>query len=233
MAAKAYTAQNQQIQNRTTSRFMSDPGSPALKPRKKPSNPGGLSRAGRRRRQLGEVVMQLIQERGFDAVSVSRVAESASISVGGLYRHIKTKSDLLEIVCDEINLGLRERMAEAAAGCQGISAKLKAAITVYWETCWNTAPALLVAVREWQSLPKDAQKRYIAQESHIAEYLADLIRAGVVSDEFRAVDERLMAHEILLLAQMKAFKGWTLQGRLGAAVLEEHLELIFSRLRHA
>jgi TetR/AcrR family transcriptional regulator, cholesterol catabolism regulator len=188
-------------------------------------------RARQRRHHLSQVVMQLIEERGFDAVSVNEVAQRAAMSIGGLYRHIDTKSDLLEMVCDEINDNLIEDMTEATEAAQGIENKLKAAICTYWERHWDAAASILVAYREYQSLGEEAKKRYTAEERKIAEFFGDLIRAGVAIDVFRKVDDRLLAHEIILLAHMRALKGWVFEGRMREAVLAEHLDLIFSRLR--
>jgi AcrR family transcriptional regulator len=190
-------------------------------------------RTSRRRRQLAEVTLRLVRERGFDTLSVNELAEQASISVGGLYRYIKTKSDLLVLVCDEINRGLDDRMAEAASAARGITAKLDASYAVYWETCWDNAVALLLAYREWQSLPSDARKRYLQQEKQIAQRLADLIRAGIASEEFAPADDVLLAHEMIMLAQMKAVKGWVFEGYDRAAVYAHHIGTILARLRGA
>jgi TetR/AcrR family transcriptional regulator, cholesterol catabolism regulator len=188
-------------------------------------------RARQRRHHLSQVVMQLIQERGFDAISVNEVAARAEMSIGGLYRHIDTKNDLLEMVCDEINDHLIEDMVEAAEKAHGVKDKLQAAIRTYWERHWDAAPSILVAYREYQSLGEAAKKRYTAEERKIAEFFGDLIRAGVAVGEFRKVDDRLLAHEIILLAHMRALKGWVFEGRTRSFVLSEHLDLIFSRLR--
>lgn len=174
--------------------------------------------------------MQMIQQRGFDAISVNAVAERASMSIGGLYRHIKTKSDLLEMVCDEINLNLLEAMKDAAAAKQGVVARLSAAIRVYWDRHWDCSSSVLVAYREYQSFSEEAKARYTAQERQIAAYFSDLIRAGIVLGDFRPADDQLLANEIILLAHMRALKGYVFKGRDRPQILADHLDLIFSRL---
>lgn len=193
--------------------------------------PSQAERVAERRRQVGQAARELIQEVGFETLSVNTVAERAGISTGGLYRYIRTKSDLLEMALDYINEGILERMVAESGRERGIGAKLQAAMAAYWEMCWDSAEALRVSYRDFPSLPKEAQKRYIAQEAEFADFLADLIRAGVAAEEFRPVDERLLAHEIILLAQMKATRGAALAGRDPKAVLAEHTELVMSRLR--
>lgn len=195
--------------------------------------PGGVrqERARKRRQMLTDVVMELVQERGFAAISVNEVAERASLSVGGLYRHIDTKNDLLEMICDEINLDLLEDMKAAAAKKRGASAKLEAAIRTYWNRHWDSSAAVLLAYREYQSFSKEAKVRYRAEEQSLAEYLSDLIRAGMILEEFREVDDRLLANEILFLSHMPALKGYVFKGRERGEILAELLEFVFSRLR--
>jgi TetR/AcrR family transcriptional regulator, cholesterol catabolism regulator len=195
--------------------------------------PTRADRVSQKQRQLGKVTLKLVRERGFDELSVNELAARASISVGGLYRYIKTKSDLLVFVCDEINRGLADRIKEAAWSKGSIAAKLAAAYSVYWLTCWDNAFAILLAYREWQSLPADARKRYTEQEKQTAELFRDLIRAGVVGGDFTTVDERLLAHDMIMLAQMKALKGWAFDGYDQSAIYREHLSLVFARLNAA
>lgn len=193
-----------------------------------------VSRADRviaRKRQLIELTMQLVQEKGFALLSVNELAERASMSVGGLYRYIKTKNDLLEMVCDGINQGINQHMLEAATAVRGVPQKLQVGFQVYWEACWDAAEPVLMAYREWQSLPPEAQRRYISQEMQVSEYFGDLIRAGVASGEFRAVNSKLLASEMVFLAQMRAVKGWAVQDWDRADVFAEHWELIIGRLR--
>ena len=188
-------------------------------------------RVSEKRRKLGELTMQLMRERGFGSLSVNELAERASMSIGGLYRYIKTKNDLLEIVCDEINMDLVDRMQLAAATAKGITAKLNVTFQVYWDMCWDSSAPIRVAYREWQSLSDDARDRYIAQEKRLLEFFADLIRAGVASEEFPVVNERLVASEMIMLAQMRAVKGWMTRDFTREAVFAEHWELISGRLK--
>jgi TetR/AcrR family transcriptional regulator, cholesterol catabolism regulator len=120
---------------------------------------------------------------------------------------------------------------EAAAGVRGVPEKLHVAFSIYWETCWDSHEPILMAYREWQSLPEEARRRYIEQETEIAEFLSDLIRAGVAIDEFRPVDARLLASEMIFLAQMRAVKGWAFRNWDRTTVFAEHWELINGRLR--
>ena len=185
----------------------------------------------KRRAHLSEVVMQMVCEKGFDAISVNDVAERASMSVGGLYRHISTKNDLLEMICDSINSDLiSDLKAAAAAEVKGVRNKLRAAYSLYWDRHWEASAGILVAYREYRSLSEATRQRYTDQEEEVVKFLGDIIRAGILLDEFKEVDEYLLAHEMVFLAHMKALKGWSMRNYKKEDVLDEHLKMIFSRL---
>lgn len=184
----------------------------------------------RRRKHLAKVVTQLATEKGFDAISVSEVAERAEMSVGGLYRYISTKHDLLEMVCDEIHVESLEELKQAAKSVKGIANKLIAAYSCYWHRHWEAHASIAIAYREYKSLPEVTQNRYLEHQNKIADFFGDLIRAGVLVEEFVDLDERILAHEMIFLAHMRALKGWALQDVTPQQLLDEHLQLILCRL---
>ena len=115
---------------------------------------------------------------GFDNLSVSDIAEAAGLSVGGMYRYISTKTDLLVMMCEGIYDGVRERLGEIAAGDEGHEAKLRAAIDLYLRECENQRAQIAMVYREYRRLPDDAQRFFMQREMAIADVFADLIRAG-------------------------------------------------------
>ena len=188
-------------------------------------------RSQERRRQLAKVAVRLIEERGFEALSVNEIAEEAGISIGGMYRYIRTKTDLLVMACEDIFGGLREQMLEAVGAEQGLVNKLSAAMRVYWLACHDRQDLIRLTYREYRSLPPEAKELYKRQELEIADVFRDLIRAGIITDEFRAADDGVVAHEIIFLSHMNAFKYWALHGVDLDRLLAEHVELFVSRLR--
>lgn len=187
-------------------------------------------KSAKRRKHLSNVVTQLATEKGFDAISVNEVAERAEMSVGGLYRYISTKQDLLELVCDSIHLESLEEIQEAASQVKGIANKLQAAYLCYWNRHWDAHAPIAIAYREYTGLPEATKKRYLEHQNKIANFFADIIRAGIMAEEFDALDDLMLAHEMIFLAHMRALKGWAISNRTREQVQEEHLKLIFCRL---
>lgn len=197
------------------------------------STPEPESRTRRRKDHVVSVAKKLIRERGFDAVSVNELAETASISVGGLYRYIGTKTDLLEMICDEINLGIIAAMTAAAETQTSHADKLRAAFSVYWDRVWEFSSAISVSYREFIHFPDEFKQRHTKEQADIAHAFADIIRAGIAAGAFAEVDAHALSYQILLLSHIRVLKGWALREYDKDQILEENMQLILARLRLA
>jgi len=184
-----------------------------------------------RRERLAAVAGELIVERGFDSLSVNELAQRCGISVGGMYRHIRTKADVLVMACESIYGGVLEDLAAAAERHADPEQRLAAAVEAYLAAC-AANPRILMTYREYGRLPAAARRRYMDREVAIAELLGGLVAAGVAAGRFRPVDPFVVAYDIVLLGHLPALKGWALRGRVGEAELpRRQLELLLSSLR--
>lgn len=61
----------------------------------------GDLRARRTRKLLRDALLELIEERGFDAITVGEIAERAMVSRAAFYRYYQDKYDLVEQIFDE------------------------------------------------------------------------------------------------------------------------------------
>ena len=190
------------------------------------------SRAERRSR-LQELASRHIIERGFEGVSVNDLAQDLGMSVGGLYRYIRTKSDLLVLACETIYGGLREALAEIATGSdRELPDKLRLTIELYLRECLKNRDQILLMYREYRHLPAEAHQRYKDREQGIVGVFADLVSSGVRRGLFREVDAQVLAQDIVFLGHLPALKGWAMRGVVEPAELAaEQVELVLSRLR--
>lgn len=184
-----------------------------------------------RRRKLADVASRLIFERGFDSISVNDLAEFVGMSVGGMYRYIKTKADLLVMACEGIYGDLRDRIIMVAAGQPATPEKLRDAMRVYFEACIENRNLILVTYREYRNLPADAQRRYQDREEAIAAVFAELILSGVHQGVFSSVNAEIVARDIIMLGHMPALKGWSLRSHADHAdATAAHIDLVLGRL---
>lgn len=186
-----------------------------------------------RRLRLQELATRRIIDRGYEGLSVNDLAEDMGLSVGGLYRYIKTKSDLLVLACEDIYGGVRETLVGIATGSDAdLEEKLRQTIEVYLRECLRNQDQILLMYREYRHLPPEAHERYKERERAVAGVFADLIVSGVGRGIFREVDARLLAYDVVFLGHQPALKGWATHEVSGVDALVDHqVELVMTRLR--
>lgn len=189
------------------------------------------ARSAERRERIIEVASRQIIERGFENLSVNDLAAAIGMSVGGMYRYINTKTDLLVMACYDIYGELRDELGDIAASAQPIEDKLARAIDVYLCACQTKQAQIAMMYREYRSLPGDAQQEYKERERAVANVFADLIRAGIRHGVFSPVDVAVLAMDIIFLGHMPAFKWWALRDTVVIDELRrEQIALVMSRL---
>lgn len=192
-------------------------------------------RSAQRRELLVTTASRHMIERGFEGFSVNTLAEDVGMSVGGMYRYIKTKSDLLVMACEDIYGGLREQLAEVTTGENPLPDRLRAAIELYLRSCLTHQDQILLTYREYRNLPRDAQRRYMDREKGIAGVFTDIITAGIRRGIFSSgASPALLAEDIIVLGHLPALKAWALRNEVTAVdLIRQHTELIMSRLMPA
>jgi AcrR family transcriptional regulator len=170
-----------------------------------------VERRAERRAAIVATATRLFTHEGYDATSVNAVADALQMSVGGLYRYIETKSDLLVLVCDDIYGRLPDTLAARAAGPGEARERLREVAAAYLRACAGNRELILLMYREYRSLPRPAQLRYRERERAIAEVfrgLVEAVRAETGSDAGPAAE--LVAQNVVLLGHAPALKRWSL-----------------------
>jgi len=66
-----------------------------------------------RRRQIAEAAMSLIAQRGLRSLSIAAVARRVGLVPSGIYRHFKSKDEILDAVLDRVEERMLANVAEA------------------------------------------------------------------------------------------------------------------------
>ncbi len=76
------------------------------------TQPGKNLRVKRTHKLLREALIELIEERGFDALTVGEISERAMVSRAAFYRNYQDKYDLVEQIFDEAMSNLLDAVAD-------------------------------------------------------------------------------------------------------------------------
>jgi TetR/AcrR family transcriptional regulator, cholesterol catabolism regulator len=183
----------------------------------------------RRRDQMIKGAVSLFKQKGFHRTTTREIAKAAGFSIGTLYEYIRTKEDVLYLVCDSIYDHVSERLQQDLEDKQGTLDSLKHGIANYFRVIDELQEEILVMYQEAKSLTKDALPYVLKKEIEMAAMFEKLITLCVENGELNLTDKqiRLLSHTIIVEGQMWSFRRWTLQKLF---TLDEYIELQTERL---
>lgn len=182
----------------------------------------------KRRDQMIRGAVKLFREKGFHRTTTREIAKEAGFSIGTLYEYIRTKEDVLYLVCDRIYEEVNERLLPLTER-QSTLGSLKDAIRLYIETINDMDDEFTVMYQETKSLPKTALSYVLEKEYEMVglfeRMLLDCSETGEVSISEK--EAKLGAHHIIVQGQMWAFRRWALRKQF---TLGEFIDMLTDQL---
>jgi AcrR family transcriptional regulator len=183
----------------------------------------------KRREQMVKGAVRLFIEKGFHRTTTREIAKESGFSIGTLYEYIRSKEDVLYLVCDAIYEEVRDRLAyQLDTNSQGI-AKLRSAISAYFQVIHDMQDEVLVMYQEAKSLPKEALSYVLQKEVEMTEMIEKVLRDCIKENVIHIQENQisLIAHNILVQGHMWTFRRWSIQKLYS---LEEYTNLQIEQL---
>lgn len=168
----------------------------------------------KRREQIIDGAVKLFKEKGFHRATTREIAKAAGFSIGTLYEYIRTKEDVLYLVCDSIYNEVQSRLS-TSMDQEGNVEGLRSAIDTYFHLIDDMSDEFVVMYQESKSLPKDALQYVLKKEMEMVSLFKRLIHACVKSGELRITEDAvdIAAHHVVIQGQMWAFRRWAIQSQ--------------------
>jgi TetR/AcrR family transcriptional regulator, cholesterol catabolism regulator len=178
----------------------------------------------KRRTEMIKGAVNLFIEKGFHRTTTREIARASGFSIGTLYEYIRTKEDVLYLVCDSIYDQVRERLQIDLDNNQGTIDSLKLAISHYFRVVDEMQDEVLVMYQEVKSLSKDALPYVLRKELEMVAMFESVITRCVQNKELDLTEKqiKMIAHNIFVQGQMWGFRRWALHRMY---TLEEYIEL--------
>lgn len=176
-----------------------------------------------RRQQIIDAGVKLFKEKGFHRATTRELAKAAGFSIGTLYEYIRTKEDVLFLVCDNIFSEVTKCLSDFPSDTGTIEG-LKQAIRQYYLLIDQMPEEFTIMYQETKSLPKAAMHYILDKELEMVaifeRLLKDCVEAGNLSLSEDAI--YLAANHIVVQGQSWAFRKWALQKRY---TIEQYINL--------
>lgn len=165
----------------------------------------------KRREQMIRGAVMLFKEKGFHRTTTREIAKAAGFSIGTLYEYIRTKEDVLYLVCDSIYDEVHARL-DLLDIEQGSLEVLVTALHHYYGLIDDMQDEFVVMYQESKSLPKDALQYVLKKELEMVSLFERLLSECTDSGELRLTPKeiKLASHHLFVQGQMWAFRRWAL-----------------------
>lgn len=178
-----------------------------------------------RRRQIVDASVQLFIAKGFHRTTTREIARETGISNGLLYEYVRSKEDVLYLVCDAIHAEVEQGVAEALRKVSGGRDVLAAMIREYFLVCHRMSDHILLIYQETKTLPLHWQKKVLENEVRLTDIFVNALKVLVSSGELNRMDRdsiELIAHNIVVLGHMWTFRRWYLSSRY---TIEDYIQI--------
>ncbi|WP_153730343.1 TetR/AcrR family transcriptional regulator [Sporosarcina obsidiansis] len=166
----------------------------------------------KRRAQISRGAVKLFIAKGFHRTTTREIAKEAGFSIGTLYEYIRTKEDVLYLVCDHIYHEVKVRLSELDTSDNTVEG-LRVAIAKYYELIDDMSDEFVVMYQESKSLPNEALRYVLNKELEMVELFETIVQRCMEAGNLRIGPDEvtLAAHHILVQGQMWSFRRWALR----------------------
>ncbi len=140
--------------------------------------PPTTERGRRTRGALLDATAELVAERGFHAVGIADIGAAAGVSGSAIYRHFRTKDDLLVAVFERVVDGLLIGARTHVAGDAEPWAVLDVLVRAHVAFALEHSTVIKVYDQEAHNLPADQRRRVRRQQRAYAELWTTAIGAA-------------------------------------------------------
>ncbi|MFJ7831549.1 TetR/AcrR family transcriptional regulator [Peribacillus sp. NPDC097264] len=186
----------------------------------------------KRRKQMIKGAVNLFKEKGFHRTTTREIAKASGFSIGTLYEYIRTKEDILYLVCDFIYDEVREKLQREIEQSDGTLDSLKLTIAYFYQVMDEMQDEVLVMYQEVKALTKDALPYVLNKEIEMVGMFEKVITNCVKNGELHLTKQQisLVSHNIFVQGQMWSFRRWALHKRF---TLQEYVEIQTELLTHS
>lgn len=160
--------------------------------------------------QIGRAALELFENKGYHATTISDIAQLAGVSVGTIYQYAPDKEGVLKMVLMDIMDAYAREIPRAIEGVTDPLLALRAAIRSYCEVVAVRHRASLLGYQEGRSLKPQHRKMMMDSEQKTNALLSRCIENCIENGDFRPLNVELMTYRIILISHGWALKGWHL-----------------------
>ena len=184
-----------------------------------------------RREVIIEKAAILFKEKGFKAASMREIADVVGVEAASLYNHIKSKNELLNIICFDVANRYTQKMEEVESSKLSSLAKIEKLLRFHIDGMINHFEEVYVSDREWKHLDNPYLSNMQNQRRTYRKRFAAIIEEGVKKKEIKKID--VATSVLIMLHAIGGIESWhrSTQKITGAALEENMISFLIDGLK--
>jgi len=135
-----------------------------------------------------EKAANLFKEKGYKAASMRDLAEVVGVEAASLYNHIKSKSELLHVICLDVANRFTNMIDEVEAEDIPAKEKIEKLLRFHIREMLNNYEDVIVSDREWKHLSDPYLSNFRHQRRTYRKRFAGIIEEGIKKKEIKKID---------------------------------------------
>lgn len=159
-----------------------------------------------RKQQIIEKATQLFQKQGYAATSMRDLASFIGIEAASLYSHIKSKEEILQIICFQLAEDFFNSLQSIELEHGGADEKLQKAVVSHVEVLTQDPAASAVFFSEWRHLSEPYLADFLEMRDQYEGKFIQILIDGNESGIFKTVDAKFTV--LALLSSINWMPAW-------------------------
>jgi len=163
-----------------------------------------------RREQLIRAALEVFKEKGFHATTVRDIGRAAGLTQGTIYNYVRSKEDILFLVCDRVIAEYISSMEKAAAATGDPVARLREALRGVAQVMIEQRSAILLVYHESHNLDRRSLRSLLARVQGWINQVEELVTEALGRERPPKAKRDLLANIVTFLPTLIALRGWSL-----------------------
>ncbi|GAA5022781.1 TetR family transcriptional regulator [Marivirga lumbricoides] len=159
-----------------------------------------------RKQQIIEKATQLFQKQGYAATSMRDLASFIGIEAASLYSHIKSKEEILQIICFQLAEDFFNSLQSIELEHGGADEKLQKAVVSHVEVLTKDPAASAVFFSEWRHLSEPYLTDFLEMRDQYEGRFIQILIDGNESGIFKTLDAKFTV--LALLSSINWMPAW-------------------------
>jgi len=167
-----------------------------------------------RRLALVKAAVEVFFAKGYHASRVADVAEAAGISQGTVYNYVKSKEDLLFMVCDDHLRGYERIVTAALEAAHTPREKLDALLKGTVEAIFSYRKNYVVMLRELHLVQRERRRAFMKLAAEQRQICEDILREIAEEEGLNIGNSLLTSNLMIFLPSFLISRGWDLRDKV-------------------